>query len=57
MQARGFLNYLSKYYYPKVIDCIWQPNELEREINKNLEWASRVPGKNLRVMAHPAPPP
>jgi len=36
MQARGFLNYRSKYCWPKVIYCICQPNELEREIKKKL---------------------
>jgi len=34
MRARRFLNYRLKYYWPKVIYCICQPNELEREIKK-----------------------
>jgi len=34
MQARGLLNYRLKYCCPEVIYCIWQPNELEREIKK-----------------------
>ena len=34
MQARGLLNYRLKYCWPKVIHCICQPNELERDIKK-----------------------
>jgi len=32
MQARGLLNYRLKYYRPKVIYCICEPNERKREI-------------------------
>jgi len=34
LQARGLLNYRLKYYWPKVIYCICQPNKLDREITK-----------------------
>jgi len=36
MQARRLLNYCLKYCWPKVIYCICEPNELEREITKKL---------------------
>jgi len=55
MQARGFLRYRLKYCWPKVIHCICQPNELEREIKKKTRGPSRGPSKNMGVIAHPAP--
>jgi len=45
MQARGFLNYRSKYCWPKVIYCICQPNELWREIKKK---TGRAKQKRMR---------
>jgi len=47
MQARGLLNYRLKYCLPKVVYCICQPKELEREIKKKLGEPSRGPSKNL----------
>ena len=57
MQARGFLNYCLKYCWPKLIYCICQPNELEREIKKKLGGGNRGPSKNLgEAWATQAPP-
>jgi len=57
MQARGFLNYRSKYCWPKVIYCICQPNELERAIKKKTGRAKQGANqKSGRAMAHPGPP-
>jgi len=52
MQARGLLNYRLKYCWPKVIYCIRQPNELERETTKKTGGAS----KNLGGYGPPRPP-
>jgi len=49
VQARGVLNYRLKYCWPKVIYCICQPNELEREIKKKLGGPNKEPRKNLRA--------
>jgi len=51
MQARGLLNYRLKYCWPKVIYCICQPNELEREIKKK----SGGESKNLGGHGPPRP--
>ena len=53
MQAR-FLNYRSKYFWPEVIHCICQPNELERERKKlgGQTGAKKISGRD---MAHPSP--
>jgi len=56
MQVRGLLNYRLKYCWPKMIYCICQPNEIEREIKKKTGGPSRGPSKNLGGMAPPAPP-
>jgi len=47
MQARGFLNYRLKHCWPKVIYCIYEPNELEREIKKKLVGQTGGPTKIL----------
>jgi len=47
MQAKGFVNYRLKYCWPKVFYCIWQPNDLEREIKKKTGGANRGPSKIL----------
>jgi len=52
MQARGFLNYRLEYCWPKVIYCICQPNELERENVKKTGGPSSEPRKNLGAMAN-----
>jgi len=56
MQARGFLNYRLKYYWPKVFYCICQPNDFEREIMKK-NWGGQTGGqaKIWGGMAHPGP--
>jgi len=51
MQARGFLNYRSKYRWPKVIYCVCQRHELQREIKKKTGGAKKKSGG----MAHPGP--
>jgi len=56
MQARGLLNHRLKYCWRKVIYCICQPNELEREITKKLGGQAGGPSKNLGPKAHPGPP-
>ena len=56
LQARGFLNYRLKYCWPKVIHCIFQPNELEREIKKKLGEKQGAKQKSGGTMAHPGPP-
>jgi len=33
MQARGLINYRLKYFWLKVICCIFQPNQVEPERN------------------------
>jgi len=53
MQATGLLNYRLKYCWPKVIYCICQPNELEREITQ------KTGAEQANIwgdMAHPGPP-
>jgi len=53
MQATGSLNYRLKYCWPKVIYCICQPNELEREITQ------KTGAEQANIwgdMAHPGPP-
>jgi len=52
MQARGFLDNRLKYCWPEVICCVYQPNELKREVKKKLGVTKRGPAKNLEV-AHP----
>jgi len=51
MQVRGLLNYRLKHCWPKMIWCICQPNEIEREIKKKLGGQA----KSGRAMAHPGP--
>jgi len=41
------LNYRLKYYWPKVICCIYRPNELEREIKKKTGRERRGQSKSL----------
>jgi len=36
MQARGFLNFHLKYFWPKVFYCICQPNELNGKLRTEL---------------------
>jgi len=55
MQARGFLNYRLKYWWPKVIYGICQPKELKREITKKLGKLNRGPTKNLGGHGPPRP--
>ena len=50
--ARGFLDNRLKCCWPEVICCVYQPNELKREIKKKLGVIKRGPAKNLEV-AHP----
>jgi len=46
-----------KFCWLKVICCICQSNELEREIRQKTWELSREPAKNLGgTMAHPGPP-
>jgi len=46
-----------KFCWLKVICCICQSNELEREIRQKTGELSREPPKNLGgTMAHPGPP-
>ena len=49
MQARGFLNYPRKYWWPKVTYFLCQPNELQQEIEKKTGGST----KNLGAMAYP----
>ena len=44
MQATGLLNYRLKHCWPKIIYCICQPNELEREITKKTGGAKQKSG-------------
>jgi len=44
-----------KFCWLKVICCICQPNELEREIQHKTGGPSRGAAKNLGCMAHPDP--
>jgi len=55
MQARGFLIYRSTYCWPRVIDCICQPNELERD-SKKAGGASRGQAKIWGGYGPPRPP-
>jgi len=45
-----------KFCWLKVICCICQSNELEREIQHKTGGSSRGPAKNLGAMAHPGSP-
>ena len=47
MLAKRYLNYRLKYCWPKVIYCICQPNEVEREIKKKTGEANKGPSKIL----------
>jgi len=44
LQATGFLNYLLKYFWPKIIYCICQPNKIKREIKKKTGGQAKIWG-------------
>ena len=56
MQARGLLHCRLIYCWPKVIYCICQPNDLEREIKKKMGGNQGVKQNLWGPMAHPGPP-
>ena len=56
MQARGYLDNRLKHCWPKVIYCICQPNELEREIKKKNGGAKRGAKQKSGVRGPPSPP-
>ena len=58
MQARGILNYLLRYCWPKVIYSICQQNQLKQKITKKKKPGvpNRGPAKNLGCHSPPSPP-